>query len=148
MNNEREFKLRHRHAIVAGYGPVGRLVAEQLESAGLRVTIIDLNTTTHERQQKLDKAIVLGDIRDPEVLKAADIAHADALILTVPDEEIVCEACAVARQLHPDTFIAARTNFVSRGLRARQLGADALVIEELVTAEAMRDVVMNALTYG
>jgi Trk K+ transport system NAD-binding subunit len=132
-----------RHVVVAGFGPVGRCVTEQLLGGGVEVTIIDLNPRTIETQHALGLRAILGDVSDPAVLKAAGIERADALILTVPNEDAAVRACAAARGLAPKVFIAARTNFVSRGLLAAKAGADHVTIEELVTAEAMRDAVVR-----
>lgn len=137
--------LRHRHVIVAGYGPVGRATAQQLEQVGVRVTIIELNPTTAARQQRLDKSMVLGDVSDPQILLAAGVEQADALILTIPDEAAAVRACQNARRLNPHIFIAARTSFLSQGLLATQAGADHVVVEEIVTAQAMQQAVMERL---
>lgn len=131
--------------VVAGYGPVGRAVAEQLDAAGVAVTIVDLNRATFERQSGLSRHVIHGDICDEATLHAADLEHADALILAVPDDERAVKACAVARRLAPDIFIAARTNFLSKGLLATAAGADEVVVEEVVTAEAMKQAVMKRL---
>lgn len=131
------------HVIVAGYGPVGRAVAEQLERADADVTIVELNTTTIERQQQLRKVCVFGDVSDEDTLRRAGIERADALILTVPDEDRALRACEVARRLNPHIFIAARTNFLSKGLLATRAGADEVIVEEVVTAEAMKQAVLR-----
>lgn len=124
-------------AIVAGYGPVGRAVAEKLERQGVRITIVELNPRTVEKQQGLGRTIIYGDVANPEVLERAGVREADAVILTVPDEEAVLRACRFIRQVKPDIFIAARLNTLSRALQAMQLGADHTVVEEMATAEAM-----------
>ncbi len=144
----RPIELRHGRAIVAGFGPVGRLVADKLEEAGLDVTIIELNLATIERQLNLDKTVVYGDARDPQVLHRARIEEADVLVIAIPDEEAALEACRVARRLHPELFIAARTNFLSKGMLCSQAGADAVVVEEVVTAEAMQRAVLRRLSGG
>jgi len=136
---------RARHVIVAGFGPVGRLVAEQLEERGVHVVIVELNLQTIERQLSRNKRVVYGDVTDEATLRSADIDEADALILTVPDEDVALEACRVARRLHPGLYIAARTNFLSKGMLCSQAGADDVIVEEVVTAEAMRDAVAAKL---
>jgi Kef-type K+ transport system membrane component KefB len=65
-------------------GPVGRAVADKLERRGLRITIVELNPRTVEKQQQLGRNIVYGDIANPEVLERAGVRDADAVILTVP----------------------------------------------------------------
>lgn len=134
-----------RLAIVVGYGLVGRLTAERLAQAGFRVTIVEMNLSTIQAQLSLDKRCTYGDAREAETLHKAGIDRADALIVTIPNEEATLEVCRVARELRPQLFIAARTNYVSRGLKARSMGADAVVVEEIVTAEAMERLVTDRL---
>lgn len=134
-----------RHAIVVGFGPVGRITAEGLFAAGFTVTLIDRNPVTIARQHKLGRAAVHGDARDPDILRTAGIHRAETLILTMPDPAEALEACKVAHAVRPEVFIVARANFVSEGIQALQHGADHVVIEEIATAHEMRDAVVNHL---
>jgi Kef-type K+ transport system membrane component KefB len=124
-------------AIIAGFGPVGRAVADTLEKRGVIVTVIELNPRTVEKQHAMGRSIVYGDAGNPEVLHKAGLDRAEAIVLTMPDEEAVLRACRVIRQTKPDVFIAARLNVLSKALQAMQQGADHTVVEELATAEAM-----------
>jgi len=135
----------HHHAIVAGYGVVGRMVALELERSGLKVTIIELNLQTIEKQLGLDKTVVYGDVLDPTTLLNAGVDRADVFVLAVPNEEDAVKACALARELNPDIFIAARTNFVSKGMLCTQAGADCVIVEEIVTAQAMQQAITSKL---
>jgi len=132
----------HR-VIVAGFGPVGRFVTEQLRGQGVEVTIIDMNAATIATQKRQGYRAVHGDVTQATILEEADIAHADALILAVPNEDSAVKACGEARKLAPKIFIAARTNFVSRGMLASKAGADHVTVEEIVTAQAMRNAVVE-----
>jgi len=123
--------------IIAGFGPVGRAVADALQPEGVDITIIELNPNTVHRQSVLGRRIVYGDASNPEVLHSAGLEHADAVILTMPDEEAMLRACRTVRMLKKDVFLAARANALSKGLMAMQLGADHAVVEEMATAEAM-----------
>ncbi len=134
--------------IVAGFGPVGRAVTELLEQAGAHVTIIELNAGTCARQSDLNRRAINGDAGDPATLREAGLARADALILTVPDEAGALRACEAARQINPNVFIAARTNFLSQGLLATRAGADEVIVEEVVTAEAMKQAVLRRVLNG
>lgn len=124
-------------AIVAGFGPVGRAVADALERQDVHVTVIELNPRTVSRQQALGRAIVYGDASNRGVLERAGLAQADAVILTMPDEDAVMRACRLIRLARPDIFIAARVNTLARALEARQLGADHALAEELAMAQVM-----------
>ena len=128
--------------VIAGFGPVGRAIADRLEVAGVSIVIIELNANTVERQTKIGKRrVVYGDVTNTEVLESAGVSHAAAVILTVPDEPTVLRACKEVRRLNPGAYIAVRTSFLSGMFQATQLGADHVTVEELATADVMqRDV--------
>ena len=134
-----------RRVIIAGFGPVGRVVAQQLEQAGLKVLIIELNAATVNKQKELGKPAVCGDVCDDEVLRQAAIGEADALIITIPNEDAAVAACSTARRIAPDLFIAVRTHHMSNAMRATRAGADHVTIQEIVTAESMQQAVMAKL---
>lgn len=130
------------HVIIAGFGPVGRAVADRFDVRGTFYTVVELNPSTVLRQKKVGRRVVYGDITNVEVLESAGIHSADAVILTIPDEDAVLRACQVIRSIAPDVFISARTAFLSQAFRAQQLGADHVVVEEVATAQSMeREVV-------
>ncbi|MBL4699781.1 MAG: NAD-binding protein [Phycisphaeraceae bacterium] len=107
--------------------------------------MIDVNQRTTQKVHPYNRKFVLGDVRDPLILMEAGIRDATALILGIPDEDQAVIACRVARELSPDIYIAARTNFVSKGLLATQAGADHVVVEEVITAQAMKAAVVEHL---
>lgn len=129
--------LRMRHVVLAGYGVVGRAVADRLDTMGIKFTIVEYNPATVEKQIAMGRSIVYGDAANLEVLESAGVREADAVILTIPDEDAVLRACQMVRALRPDAFIAARTNFLSKGMLATRMGADHVTVEEIATAEAM-----------
>lgn len=133
------------HAIIAGYGVVGRHTAQALEDAGIATTLLEINRATVDTQTALGRRVVHGSATNADDLRAAGIETATALVLTIPDENQAIQACRVAHNIQPGIFIVVRTNFVSKGLTALQHGADHVVIQEVVTAEAMRDVVVKKL---
>ncbi len=140
------FARGKKHAIIAGYGLVGRAVADELRKMHVTSTIVEMNPSTVKRQATLGRPIIFGDISSPEILETAGIHDADALILTIPDEESVLRACKQARQMHPDIPIIARCNFVSQGVLAAGLGASGVVVEEMATAKEMERVVAQVLS--
>lgn len=133
------------HAIIAGFGLVGRAVADELKKINATSTVIDLNPGTIRTQTRLGRDIIFGDASNIEVLEQAGIHHADLLILTIPDEESVLRACKLARQVKPDISIIARTNYVSQGVVAAGMGADGVVVEEMATAHEMERLLKKIL---
>ncbi|MCC6676278.1 MAG: cation:proton antiporter [Phycisphaerales bacterium] len=131
--------------IIAGFGPIGANLAERFRRLGVPHTIIELNPATVRRQTRLGRSIIYGDVTNPEVLESAGVREADAIILTIPDEEAMLRACEVIRNLSPRIFIAVRTNFLSRAIMARDKGADHVTVEEMETAQAMEREVVAAI---
>jgi CPA2 family monovalent cation:H+ antiporter-2 len=134
-----------RHIIIAGFGPIGRRIADVLEKAGVSYTVIELNPDTVAEQLRRHRSIIFGDVANLNVLESAGLGHADALILTVPDEDAVLRACAAARRRSPAMFIAVRTGLLSHSRAAADIGADHVTVDEVATAEAMVRVVMERL---
>lgn len=135
--NEAAQKPLLRHVVIAGFGPVGRHLAARLSIQKISYTVIELNPSTVKRQSQLGKSIIYGDVTTPEVLESAGMRHADAFVLTIPDDDASHRAIAIARQLSPGVFIACRTSYLSGAFRAYEAGADHAVVEEVVTADAM-----------
>ncbi|HEX8875841.1 MAG TPA: NAD-binding protein [Phycisphaerales bacterium] len=140
-----------RTVIIAGFGPVGRALADQLIRHGVPITVVDINAETVRMQERLGVPVLCGDITDPEVLLTAGIETAAALAITIPDGTDAVKACATARALSPDVHITARTTFLSQGLEAVRAGADSITVEEIATADALARAVTQQLvrkSYG
>lgn len=133
------------HAIIAGFGLVGRAVADELKRIGATFTVVDLNPATVATQARLGREIIFGDVSNFDVLEQAGIHHTDLIVLTIPDEESVLRACRLARSLKPNVFILARANYVSQGVLAAGMGADGVVVEEMATAQEMERVLKRVL---
>ncbi len=127
--------------VIGGFGPIGRVAAEHFERAGIHTTIIELNEKTVRTNKALGRRMVYGDLSKPEVLDSAGVRSAQALILTSPDENANMRACHVGRSMNKDMCIVTRMNHLGNGLRAKTLGADAIVVEEVAAAQAMERVI-------
>lgn len=127
--------------IIGGFGPIGRVAADQLERDGIQTTIIELNEKTVRTNSALGRHMVYGDLSKGDVLESAGVRSAKALILTSPDESANLRACQIGRSMNADMCIVARMNHLSKGLQAKSLGADAIVVEEVAAAEAMERIV-------
>jgi CPA2 family monovalent cation:H+ antiporter-2 len=138
-------------AIIAGFGPVGRAVADRLDLIGIPYTIIELNPETVEKQRARGRSVVYGDATNPEVLEAVRVRGASVVVLAIPDDEATVRACRAIRTRAPGAFIAARVNVLRKGLAAREAGASIVTVDEIAAAEALtRDVIahIERLTAG
>ena len=126
-----------KRVVIAGFGPVGRVVADRLAATGFQITIVEINPETVRKQSSIGRRVIFGDITNEEVLHSAGVASADAVLLTMPDDEAVLRATRHIRELNTKCFIAARTHYLSGAFLAKEAGADRVTVEEMATAEAM-----------
>jgi CPA2 family monovalent cation:H+ antiporter-2 len=124
------------HAILAGYGRVGRRVAEGLLAAGWPLLVIEAGEGT---AKGLDAAaeVIIGNAADPAVLEAANIAAARLVIVAIPQ---AFEAGQIVQQAHaanPAVAIIARAHFDLEVTYLSKLGAGVVVMGEQEIARSM-----------
>lgn len=124
------------HAIIAGFGIPGRAVAELLDERRIPWCVIELNPATVQRCARGGVAIIEGNVGHPETLRRAGIERAAIFAVAVPSDAAVLEAVEAARQINPHIRIIARCRHVSTALEATRRGANDVVSEEQVVAEA------------
>ncbi len=93
-----------QHVIVCGLGRVGLRAINQLLEAGYEPVVIQLNWDSEFVPQLIQRSIpvVLGDARNPEVLRQAGLLRARALICAISDDLANIEIALIARNLRPD----------------------------------------------
>lgn len=124
-------------AIIAGFGIAGRFVAELLKGRGIPFVVIDQNPTTAQRCTSV--RVIVGNATDEQVLRSAGLEQATVLAIALPDDDAVLATICVARSIRADLRIFARVNYTSNGLKAQQLGAEAVIVaEQLVAKEFFR----------
>lgn len=126
--------LRHRsdprksceRVVVAGYGVVGRTVAESLTAGGVDVTVVD--------REQGDGVDVVGDITDTETLRAADVAGADSVVLALSRDSLAVFAALVIDEHGPDVETLVRADNVEYVQRCYDAGVEYALATADVTA--------------
>lgn len=96
-----------KHVILAGCGPVGRLVAVTLENADIRYLAVERNVDRLRRAQADGHKVVFGDATRPGILDAAGIVRARAMVVLVNDWHRSTKIIREARRLNPSLQIIA-----------------------------------------
>ncbi|MCC7130702.1 MAG: cation:proton antiporter [Anaerolineae bacterium] len=119
------------HAIVIGYGRIGKLLADTLHSLGAPLLVIESDAERIDLLNNKQILTLYGDAGNSEVITHAHLQKASALVTTVPDETSAYLIVTAARDLNPDLPIIARaaTEEGVRLLAAR--GANHVVQPEL-----------------
>src|SRR5436305_11869926 len=115
------------HYIVCGFGRVGRQVARDLKAAGVEHVVIDPNPENREIARELDVAYIESDAADDEVLKAAGIERARAVIACVGSDAENIFIALTARELRADIRIVARASVEESEKKLLRAGADRVI---------------------
>lgn len=121
---EQEIKAMSGHVIVCGWGRVGSAIARFLTADGSEVVIVD---NDQHRLDTVHGPYVLGDASDEEVLAAAGVGRARALITALNADADNLYVTLTARSMRPDLFIVSRAAGRSAWAKLQQAGADRVV---------------------
>ncbi len=124
------------HAIICGYGPVGRALNDALRRCGVATLVLELNSDTVRSLKKAGQPVLFADATHPEALDLAGIARARLVAFTFPAIGATCAAVPLVRERNPGICIFARAKFSDEVTLLR--GLDVQVIhDERETAVAM-----------
>ncbi len=121
---QRDIDGLENHAIVCGWGRVGRAAAEQLVHNGDDVVVIDKD---EERLASCPFPHVLGDATLDEVLRAAGIRTARTLVASLDNDAGSVYVVLTARTLNPNLFVIARSRTDDAEPKFVRAGADRVV---------------------
>lgn len=121
---ERTISTMHDHVIICGWGRVGRAIAGEITAAGQEVVVID---SVEERLATSPHPAILGNATEDDVLEAAGISRAAALVAAVDGDADNSFITLSARTLRPDLFIVSRARTRDSEHKLVRAGADRVV---------------------
>jgi monovalent cation:H+ antiporter-2, CPA2 family len=134
------------HAIICGYGRVGKELADELQRRGQSYVVVEYNPALVRELRARGSLVVYGDAANPVVLDHAGIETARLLAVLMPDIASAELATRTACRLRPDLDIVARVSNAIDVRRLREAGATEVVQPEF---EAGVEVIRHALLrYG
>ncbi len=119
-----------RHAIILGYGRVGRSVARVLESRGFGWVAIDGDYSLARTARAAGTAIIYGEAGAQSVLDQGRVTDAHALIIAIPDALATRQAVVYALARNPRIEIVARAHSEAEEADLRRLGVARVVVAE------------------
>ncbi|MCG5239879.1 YbaL family putative K(+) efflux transporter [Azospirillum doebereinerae] len=125
------------HAIVVGYGRVGRHVTQKLVAEGRPCVVVDLQRERAKALQNEGLRVVYGNAIAPGILQRAGVEGAALLLVTVPDALEGGGVVEHARGLNPRIAIAARAHSDEAVTYLGDHGADTVFMGEREIARRM-----------
>ena len=103
----------NNHAIIVGYGRVGRIIGDTLKAEGLPFVVIDENRRRVEELRKQGLTAIYADATAAGVLEEAGVDRARLLIVAIPQGFQKRRIIELAREVNPHIDTAVRTHRAS-----------------------------------
>ncbi|MBI2311792.1 MAG: cation:proton antiporter [Betaproteobacteria bacterium] len=118
-----------QHVIVCGYGRSGQNLARLLEQESISFIALDLDPQRIKEAAAAGESVVYGDAARREVLIAAGLMRAKALVITYSDAESALKVLAHVHDIRPDLPVVVRLIDDTDLDRLKQAGAAEVVVE-------------------
>ena len=109
------------HAVICGYGPVGKALNEALHRCGVETLILELNSDTVRELKKAGQRVLFADATHPEALDLAGIDRARMVAYTFPAVELTVASLPLVRERNPGICVFARAKFSNEVERLKKL---------------------------
>ena len=119
-----------RHAVILGYGRVGRSVGRMLGSRGFGWVAVDGDYSIAREARAGGAPLIYGDAGSPSVLDHARVVDAHAMVVAIPDALAARQAVMYARLRNPRIEIVARAHSEAEEADLRRLGVARVVLAE------------------
>ncbi len=119
------------HVIIAGFGRVGQLLGQVLDSQGIPYVAVDQDAREVARQRALGFPVYYGDASHPEFLRHAGATSAQAVVVTTDRVNAALAAVTAMRRHFEDVPVLARARDDRHARALRQAGSTLVVPETL-----------------
>ncbi len=124
------------HIIICGYGRSGSALANFLEQEHLSFIALDLDSRHVRDALAAQKNVVYGNAAKREVLMAAGLMRAKALVISYKDQHSSLAILRHTKELRPDLPVVVRTNDNTHVEALKEAGA-AEVVAEIIEGSVM-----------
>ena len=122
---------RQRHAIVVGYGRVGKVVCALLNEHSIPYIAADSDASTVTRDRRAGHDVYYGDAADPKFLEICGLADAAGVIITIHTHDLIDDIVEHVRAIRPDVLIVSRARDADHARHLYRLGATDAVPEAI-----------------
>ena len=131
------------HVIICGYGRVGKWIGRALSDFEIPFIVVEYNQKIVSELKEGGVSVLYGDPTEPEVLEAAGIRNAKAVILAIPDRVAQETLIAYVQTVASNVKIIGRAHQDADWERLKSLRVDKIVQPEF---EAAIEIIRSMLT--
>lgn len=118
------------HIVMVGFGQVGRIVAAGIKADGGALVVIEDSDADVAAARAEGFEVVFGNAAQQDVLKLANLAEAQTLLVAISNGFEAGSVCESGRKLNPDIAIVARAYSEEEESFLRGLGASTIIRSE------------------
>ncbi|MFZ4540490.1 MAG: cation:proton antiporter [Rickettsiales bacterium] len=121
----------HHHVLIAGFGRVGRAVANILESEGISYLAIEANAELMNEHRAARLPVIYGDALNGSFLVHCHPELAQAALITMADTEISLKIIKSIRERWPELPIYTRARDLKAARKLQKAGSTMVVAETI-----------------
>jgi len=134
----------NRSVILVGFGRMGHRVGNIMELMNVPYVAVDRDVSIVEHEHAEGKSVYFGDAQRPDVLRAAGVADAILVIVSIDDFEVTERVVSTLHSAFPDVPVFARGHDLIKCRELKAQGAHFTVSE---TLEASAELARAALLH-
>ena len=133
------------HAIIIGYGRVGKTVAALLRQHGLSQIAVDSDPATVARARRVGEDVFFGDAARPAFLQACGLASARSVIITINLAPQIDKIVSAIRAERPDLPIISRARDAAHARHLYAQGVSETVPETIEASLQLSEAALVSL---
>ncbi len=141
---QKQINQLRKHYIICGFGRVGVAAAERFQKARAPFVVLESGEEQLKFLQEHKYPYLEGDATKEEVLLAAGIKHASALMALLDADPENLFTVLTARELNPTLHIIARTETTSSEARMLRAGADSVISPYVAAGRSVADKILKS----
>jgi CPA2 family monovalent cation:H+ antiporter-2 len=130
---KREIGDISKHAVVIGFGRVGRIVSHLLRKRNVNYMILDNNHRVVRLEKTNGYNIYYGDALNIDILKYVGVPKAEVVIVAMEDEAACIKVTRFIHDNFPEISVITKSENMNNAERFRRLGASMVISKNLET---------------
>jgi CPA2 family monovalent cation:H+ antiporter-2 len=133
------------HAIIVGYGRVGRVVSSLFKDLNVPYIATDIDPAVVTRARRDGEEVYFGNAADPEFLRVCGVMEATGVVITINARETIDAIVEQVRAMRPDILIVSRAKDAVHASHLYQMGATDAVPETIESSLQLSEAALVGL---
>ncbi len=133
------------HVILCGYGRIGKEIADQIQSEGVPILIVEIDPERKNKAETKNLKVLLADATYDETLLKAGIDKCRSLVVTLPNDAANLYVVLSAKGLSPKCRLIARSESEEAANKLKLAGATVVVSPYVAAGRTMASTALRPI---